>query len=151
METAQRIWIRVAARLVSFGGQPADHSGLGRAGERRAAWYFRLLGFRILAVNLRNEQGEIDLIVRRFGLVAFVEVKTRGPERLGAGWTAVDRTKQLRIIRAASLELARMSPAPTAVRFDVVSIDWDRPRISLQHFPDAFRPLADPRYPWKLK
>ena len=50
---------------------------LGPIGERRALWYFRLRGYRIVARNVRLRRGEIDLIVRRGRTLVFVEVKTR--------------------------------------------------------------------------
>jgi len=71
---------------------------LGRRGERRAAWFYRLRGYRIVERNLRMRGGEIDLIVRRGGLLVFVEVKTRQSLLAGYGVEAVDRRKKLQII-----------------------------------------------------
>ena len=49
----------------------------GRDGERRAAWWLWLRGWRILDRRVRTPAGEVDLVVRKGNLVAFVEVKTR--------------------------------------------------------------------------
>jgi putative endonuclease len=49
----------------------------GHWGERRAAWWLRLHGWRILAQRVRVPAGEIDIVAKRGGIVAFVEVKTR--------------------------------------------------------------------------
>ena len=49
----------------------------GRDGERRAAWWLWLRGWRILDRRVRTPAGEVDLVVRKDKLVAFVEVKTR--------------------------------------------------------------------------
>ena len=45
--------------------------------ERVAAWSLRLHGYRVLARRYRTPVGEIDLVVRRGSLLAFVEVKGR--------------------------------------------------------------------------
>ena len=52
----------------------------GRQGERIAAWWLRLKGWRILARRVRTRAGEIDLIARKPGLVIFVEVKARATD-----------------------------------------------------------------------
>ena len=72
-----------------------DSRELGRRGERRAAWFYRLRGYSIVARNVRLRNGEIDLIVRRRRVLAFVEVKARQSLAAGEGYEAVDRVKQL--------------------------------------------------------
>ena len=67
---------------------------LGRRGERRAAWFYRLRGYAVVARNVRFRSGEIDIIVRRGRTLAFVEVKTRQSLAAGAGYDAVDPHKQ---------------------------------------------------------
>ena len=49
----------------------------GREGERRAAFWLRAKGWRIVAERVKTPRGEIDLVAKRGGLVAFVEVKWR--------------------------------------------------------------------------
>ena len=46
----------------------------GRDGERRAAWWLWLKGWKLLDRRVRTPAGEVDLVVRRGNLVAFVEV-----------------------------------------------------------------------------
>ena len=123
-------------------------SELGAIGERRAAWYFRLRGYRIVGRNVRLHRGELDLIVRRGKTLVFVEVKTRQSLSAGQGYDAVDRRKQLRLISLVD-EYLRQIREPIDVRYDVVSIFWDGRRFRLTHFRDAFRPRSDARYPWK--
>lgn len=127
---------------------PIPIAELGAIGERRAAWYFRLRGYRIVARNVRLRRGEIDLIVRRGRTLVFVEVKTRQSLSAGEGFEAVDRRKQLRLVALVDDYLARAT-GPTDVRYDVVSIFWDGRRFHLTHFADAFRPRSNPRYPWR--
>jgi len=52
--------------------QEADRRG--REGEAEAAMFLTQQGWRILAERVKTKAGEIDLIAKRTGLVAFVEV-----------------------------------------------------------------------------
>jgi len=50
----------------------------GRAAETMCRWHLRLRGWRILASGWRCPSGEIDILARRGGVLAVVEVKSRG-------------------------------------------------------------------------
>jgi putative endonuclease len=117
-----------------------DAKALGRAGERRARWFYRLRAYRIVGSNVRMHGGEVDLIVRRGRALVFVEVKTRASTFAGEGFDAVDRTKQQRLMRLAQQYLTRNpQPVGTEVRFDVISILVMNGRLRLTHITDAFR------------
>ncbi|HYM02295.1 MAG TPA: YraN family protein, partial [Stellaceae bacterium] len=49
----------------------------GQLAELLCLWHLRLRGYRILARRFRVPTGEIDLIARRGGVVAAIEVKAR--------------------------------------------------------------------------
>ncbi|HEX9163059.1 MAG TPA: YraN family protein [Thermoanaerobaculia bacterium] len=121
---------------------------LGRAGERRAAWFYRLRGYRIVERNLRLRSGEIDLVVRRGRTVVIAEVKTRQSLAAGEGHDAVDRTKRERLIRLAS---EYVGDHHVQIRYDVLSLYWNGRRFVVSHYPDAFRPVSDARRPWKWR
>lgn len=105
----------------------------GRAGESLAALYLRLKGYRIVARDLRTPVGEIDLIVHRGNLIAFVEVKTRSVDTSDV-LTAAQRR---RIVRAAELFLAhRPEFAASDIRFDLIFVGRRR---WPQHLRAAFR------------
>jgi putative endonuclease len=109
----------------------------GRRAEILAAAWLIAKGYRLLARRFSCHHGEIDLIVSRRHLIAFVEVKAR-PD-LRSAMEAVSTRAQQRIGRAASLWLARNRPGllSDAIRFDVVAVcPW---RLPL-HLRDAFRP-----------
>lgn len=74
---------------------------LGRWGEQQAASYLQAEGYRLCQLNYRCPVGEVDLIVRRGGVIAFVEVKTRRYE----AW--VPRRKQWAAPNSASCGAAR--------------------------------------------
>lgn len=119
---------------------------LGRKGERRAAWFYRLRGYRILERNARLPAGEIDLVVRRGRTIAIAEVKTRQTNVAGEGHEAVDRRKRERMIKLGEQYAARHPEAQ--LRYDIVSIYWTGWRFVVTHYPDAFRPVADAQRPW---
>jgi putative endonuclease len=126
-----------------------DRLELGRRGERRARWFYRLRGFRIVETNLRIAGGELDLVARRGRLVVVAEVKTRQSLAAGHGFEAVGRAKQLQLIRLAGAYLAGLGDPDVELRYDVVSLFWTGRRFVVSHFPDAFRPVSNPREPWK--
>lgn len=119
---------------------------LGRMGERRAAWFYRLRGYRIVARNLRLGCGEIDLIARRGRIAAIVEVKTRQSLTAGEGHDAVDRRKRETLVRLGGRYAARHPGI--SLRYDIVVLFWTGWRFRVTHYPDAFRPVAAPGRPW---
>jgi putative endonuclease len=124
-------------------------ASLGRAGERRAAWFYRLRGYRIIDRNVRLHGGEIDLVVRRGSTLVIAEVKTRQSLAAGEGFVAVDRTKRERMIGLATQYATRHRNLQ--IRYDVLSLFWNGRRFVVSHYPDAFRPTADVRRPWKWR
>jgi putative endonuclease len=123
---------------------------LGAMGERRAAWYYRLRGYRIVDRNLRMEGGgEIDLVVQRGRTVVIAEVKTRQTKSAGAGFEAVNKKKRQQLVRLADRYLAGLPPDDRReLRYDILSLYWTGRRFEVTHFADAFRPIADARRPW---
>ena len=119
---------------------------LGVRGERRAAWFYRLRGYRILERNARLPAGEIDLVVQRGATIVIAEVKTRQTKIAGEGHESVDRKKRERMIKLGDQYAARHPEA--RLRYDVLSIYWTGWRFVVTHFPDAFRPIADAQRPW---
>ena len=108
----------------------------GRWAEGFAAGALRFKGYRVLARRVRTPVGEIDLVVRRGPVLAFVEVKQR-PD-LSAALEAVRPQQAQRIMRAAEAFVAlRPELTDLQMRFDVVAVlplRWPR------HIIDAWRP-----------
>jgi len=106
----------------------------GRRAEFIAAMVMRLKGFSIIERRYRAAGGEIDLIARRGGLIAFVEVKTR--RRLDDAVFAVTPANRRRIASAAASFFARRPAlAESAIRYDIVAIAGWR----IRHLADAWR------------
>jgi putative endonuclease len=99
----------------------------GRRGEALARLRLILSGWRIVARNLREPAGEIDLVARRGRTIAFIEVKSR--DEHGAALEAVRLRQQRRIARAAQGFLARRPDlAALQPRFDVIAVTGIWPR-----------------------
>jgi putative endonuclease len=95
----------------------------GRAAERRAAWHYRLRGYRILGRNVRAGGVELDLIVRRGRSLVFVEVKQKSGARYGDPLEAAGEWKRERLRRGIAAWLAtHRGPAPLDVRVDIVAV-----------------------------
>jgi putative endonuclease len=91
--------------------------------ERRAAWHYRLRGYRILATNAWAAGNEVDVIARRGRRLVFCEVKEKTGERYGEPAEMVGAEKQRRVRRAAEAWLAqRADLAELEIRFDVVAV-----------------------------
>ena len=112
---------------------------LGRFGEWRARWLYRLRGYRVVARNVRVAGGEIDLVLRRGRTLVIAEVKTRQSFAAGEGYEAVGRRKQEQLARLGALLLAREA-RNVQLRYDVVSLYWNGWRFVVRFIPDAFRP-----------
>jgi putative endonuclease len=98
-------------------------------GERRAAWWYRLRGWRIVGANVRAGGNELDLIVRRGRSLRFVEVKERASDGFGGAAGAVGAEKQRRVRRAATAWLAAHPEcAALEIAFDVVAVEAGRVR-----------------------
>ena len=118
----------------------------GRLSERRglraealAAWALRLKGYRVVARRVRGPRGsgvgEIDLVVRRGNVLAFVEIKARPTHE--AGLWAILPQQQRRLMRAAEWFIkSHPGLGGCALRFDAVIV---RPRRWPTHLPDAWR------------
>lgn len=114
---------------------PPGRSRRGLSAERRAASYYRLRGYRILARNAWAGGNELDLVVRRGRRLVFCEVKAKSGERFGDPLEMVGEEKQRRIRRAASAWLAAHPDlAGLSVEFDVVAERAGR----LERVPNAF-------------
>lgn len=99
----------------------------GRRGERMAAWWLRLKGWRVLATRIRTPVGEVDLVAKRGDLVAFVEVKTRGSA--AELDLAIDERRLARVAAAAEMLAPRYATEGEDIRIDVILIaPGTRPR-----------------------
>jgi putative endonuclease len=100
-----------------------DRQALGRWGEDVAVRHLEAAGCEVLDRNWRCREGELDVVVREGGTLAFVEVKTRSGLGYGEPAEAVTPVKARRIRVLAARWLAEQRPSGSwDLRFDVVSV-----------------------------
>ncbi len=124
---------------------------LGRWGEWLARLYLIGRGYRVLCASWRaGRLGEIDLVVRRGDVLAFVEVKTRRRGGSVPPEAAVSPAKRRRLIRLAEAFLAALPDASPLrslhPRLDVIAVVRSgRLRWTVRHYAGAFDATRRPR------
>lgn len=113
---------------------------LGRRYEALVARHLEDRGWRILERNYRHGRGEVDLVIGRGDVVAFVEVKGRAGEGFGHPLEAVTWRKRREIARVARGWLwEREGPCVPVVRFDAVAVvPGHGGEVRIEHVEDAW-------------
>ena len=111
----------------------------GELGERVAARWLRQRGWRVVNRRFRSGHRDIDLVVEREGVVAFVEVKARHGERFGGPIEAVNWKKQMELARSANVWVERHGRTGEVYRFDVVGVLVLGESVRIRHVPNAFQ------------
>lgn len=94
---------------------------IGQIGEDYVAKFLKKKHYKILARNYQKRYGEIDIIAENKNYIAFVEVKTRHTDSMTSAAEAVNRQKQLKIIKTASMYLSE-NETEKFCRFDVCEV-----------------------------
>jgi putative endonuclease len=117
-----------------------DRQALGRLGEAVAERWLVQRGWSVLARRFRSGHRDVDLIVERSGVVAFVEVKARRGSWYGDPVEAVHWRKQRELVRSAHVWVDRhgRERGETIYRFDVVGVLVQGERVRVRHVENAF-------------
>lgn len=99
----------------------ASHNNTGKQGEQFAKTYFIEKGYKILFINWRYKQLEVDIIATHQGILHFIEVKTRSSSRFGYPEENVT-PKKIRFLIDASAQFLYLYPQWQRIQFDVLSI-----------------------------
>ena len=123
-----------------FGRWPFWRRWFGQRSERAAAKFLRKLGYRILAANVADTEGEIDLLALDGGTLVVVEVRSRSVEDPSVAAATVNYPKQRKLTEATIRFLSRRGMLGTSVRFDVLAIAWPpgAREPTVRHIPHAF-------------
>jgi putative endonuclease len=107
----------------------------GRFAEMKAAARLAEEGWQVLDHRARTTAGEIDLVVEREGLLAFIEVKARAS--LADAAYSLGARQRARLLAAAEIWLGNHPGHGAAgIRFDVLLLDGEG---RMRRIADAFR------------
>jgi putative endonuclease len=113
---------------------------LGRRAELAVADYLFVLGFDVLARNVRLGAFEIDVVARRGPLVVAAEVRTRGTTSFVGPFASVGWQKRRRLRFAAdrlwSRSFARV-PGVQRIRIDVAAVTFRGRETLVDYAEDA--------------
>ena len=102
--------------------------------EEQAALFLKDAGFEILDRNWSCPMGELDIVARKEGTVAFIEVRARSSSEYGLPAETVNRAKRAKIVKSAMAYLKARRPGADTYRFDVIGIV---PGQAPEHIEDA--------------
>jgi putative endonuclease len=109
----------------------------GREGEAEAAMFLAQQGWSILAERVKTKAGEIDLVAKRTGLVAFIEVKWRA--RAASLADAIDERRLARVAAAVECVWQNYATAGEDIRIDVILL---APGRKPTHLENAWMPMG---------
>jgi putative endonuclease len=113
---------------------------LGWEAEARVARWLISHGWKVEAHRWKLGHHDLDLVMRRGPLVAFVEVKLRMGSGTGSGEEAISRRKRSRIEQVAWSWIVQRGQSGDQYRFDVAAVTGVGPRATLRYLEDAWRP-----------
>jgi putative endonuclease len=116
----------------------ATRQAVGLIGERVAARWLVRRGWTIVAHRFRSGHRDLDLVVRRGDLVAFVEVKTRRRADFADPVEAVGWRKRRELVRSAWVWIEQAGRQGDEYRFDVIGVVLAGSGARIRHVEDAF-------------
>lgn len=109
----------------------------GSKGELIAKNYLQTNGYKILEMNYRNKQGEIDIIALKDDVLVFIEVKSRTSINFGYPYEAVNKKKRDKIIKTSYYFIKENNYHNYQVRYDIIEI-YLTENIKINHIENAF-------------
>ncbi|NQZ13878.1 MAG: YraN family protein [Alphaproteobacteria bacterium] len=102
--------------------------------EKYAATYLAAKGYKVLETRYKTSYGEIDLIIKKDNVIAFVEVKAR--RSIDEALQSITPKMKERIANTAQYYLSQNAEALKCdLRFDVIAI---KPPLFLAHLDNAW-------------
>lgn len=115
----------------------AQHNELGREGEQMAVEFLQKAGYTILQTNWVYQKAEIDVLAKKEGILAVVEVKTRSTTAFGLPQDFVNPKKIQLLVKAVN-EYILQNDLDLETRFDIIAIHKSANGYEIDHLEDAF-------------
>lgn len=115
----------------------AEHNELGKLGEEMAVEFLQKEGYTILQTNYTFQKAEIDILARKAGVLAVVEVKTRSSLDFGLPQDFV-KPKKIQLLVKAVDAFVTQNDLDLEVRFDIIAIHKNDKSFVIEHLTDAF-------------
>ncbi|WP_373075125.1 YraN family protein [Zeaxanthinibacter enoshimensis] len=110
---------------------------IGKRAEARAVTYLEEKGYTILETNYYYNRAEIDIIARKAGVLAVVEVKFRSSDYFSE--TAATVTpKKIKLMVMAADHYIQQNKLDLETRFDIITYLEKSGKTEMQHLEDAF-------------
>lgn len=117
-----------------------SRADVGRLGEEIASDYLIKLGYDIIVRNWRIGHLEIDIIAKMDNCIHIVEVRTLTYPAIHQPFETINRTKQRKVIRAASIYAAK-NKISNEIIFDIISVTIKEDSHNLDYIRNAFTPI----------
>ncbi|HEY5686680.1 MAG TPA: YraN family protein [Yeosuana sp.] len=115
----------------------AQHNELGKKGEQLAIDYLLKNDYSIIERNFRFDKAEVDIIARKGGSLAIIEVKTRSTTDFGNPQDFVKPGQIKRLVKAVD-EYITVNKLDVEVRFDIIAIVKEGKNYNITHLENAF-------------
>lgn len=108
----------------------------GQIGEKLAVKYLKKSGYKIIQTNYKTNIAEIDIIAIKYGILSFIEVKSRKDSTFGMPYEAVNNSKIKKIRNNAKLFLSSNDISYDGISFDIIEVFLQTNEIN--HIKSAF-------------
>ncbi len=115
----------------------AQHNELGKRGEQLAIDFLIKNGYKILVQNYIYQKAEVDIIAKKKGILAIIEVKTRSTRDFGNPQDFLKPKQIQRIVKAVD-EYVNANNLDVEVRFDIIAIVKEKNGFNIEHLENAF-------------
>jgi putative endonuclease len=119
--------------------KPSHNTIFGKKGEDAIVAYLKQQGYQLLERNYKSNHGEIDIIVQKNTVIAFVEVKLRNRKTIALE-QLISEQKQHKIEKTARMFIAQKNIAlnATIFRFDVALVSCHENTLEYNYIESAF-------------